>query len=75
MTSLDNIRNISPQDLMALGLQGLAYIRPVKIQSGGVEETVYVVSTADGEEIAVYDEWDVAFAAVRQNGLEPVSVH
>lgn len=67
-----NPRLITRQDLALLGLEDLAYIKTV-IGEGG--EVAYAIHTADGNQVAVVDDRDVAFATVRQNDLEPLSVH
>lgn len=62
---------MSDHDLAALGLQEVAYVKPVVVEGG----TAYAVHAADGTEIAVMADRDIAFAAIRQNDLRPVSVH
>jgi hypothetical protein len=62
---------MSDHDLAALGLQEVAYVKPVFVEGG----TAYAVHAADGTEIAVMADRDIAFAAIRQNDLRPVSVH
>lgn len=62
---------MSDHDLAALGLQEVAYVKAVAIEGG----TAYAVHAADGTEIAVMADRDIAFAAIRQNDLRPVSVH
>jgi hypothetical protein len=62
---------MSDHDLAALGLQEVAYVKPVSVEGN----TAYAVHAADGTEIAVMADRDVAFAAIRQNDLRPVSVH
>ena len=49
----------------------LAYIKAQEIE--GVSG--YAIYLADGEPIGWYEARDVAFAAVAQNGLQPLSVH
>ena len=71
MDMLENLRSLSRQDLAMLGVQDVAYIKSVF--SDGA--TAFAVHAADGTEIAVLADREVAFAAVRQHGLEPVSVH
>ena len=61
----------TPQDLLRLGLANLAYVKP-RLEEG---EIVYAVYAADGSELGTAQERDVAFAAARQQGLEPLSVH
>jgi hypothetical protein len=62
---------MSDHDLAALGLQEVAYVKPVFVEGG----TAYAVHAADGTEIAVMADRDIAFAAIRQNDLRPVSGH
>ena len=57
-------------------------IKPTKKWGWGIDEpvfvegnTAYAVHAADGTEIAVMANRDIAFAAIRQNDLRPVSVH
>ncbi|MCH7943463.1 MAG: DUF1150 family protein [Proteobacteria bacterium] len=56
---------------LALGSMHVAYIKPVTIDGS----TAYAIHAADGQELGVFGERDVAFVAARQNDLEPVSVH
>ena len=62
---------ISTQDLMILGLQEVAYVKPI-VADG---KTAYAVHAADGREVVVMASREVALAAIRQNDLEPLSVH
>jgi len=66
-----NLRHLSSRDLAALGVQDLAFIKTVSIN----DEVGYAIHAADGTQMAVVENRDVAFAAVRQHGLEPLSVH
>jgi hypothetical protein len=63
------------QDFLALGLRDFAYIKPAAIIDGESVETVYEIHTADGAVIGTVETRELAFAAVRQNGLEPMSAH
>ncbi len=63
--------NLTEQDLIMLGIEKLAYVKPVTIKG----DSLFAVHAADGTEIAVIADRDVAYAAVRQHSLEPVSVH
>ena len=71
MNQTEPIAQISTQDLMILGLQEVAYVKPVVVDG----QAVYAVHAADGREVAVMPSRDVALAAIRQNDLEPLSVH
>ena len=62
---------LSTQGLLAWGLEDLAYVRPTVVEG----KTAYMICAADGAEIAAFDDREVAFAACRQNELEPLSVH
>ncbi|RMG09395.1 MAG: DUF1150 family protein [Planctomycetota bacterium] len=73
MTKNDTVLEvISPGDLMALGLQQIAYVKPIK---DGDETTVFAIHAADGTQLAVLPNRDIALAMIRQNDLEPFSVH
>jgi hypothetical protein len=71
MTTTDWMRHLSAHELALLGMQDLAYIKRVVIDRA----SGYAVHAADGTQIAVIAEREVAFATVRQHDLEPVSVH
>jgi hypothetical protein len=62
---------LSPQAFASLGVQDLAYIKPVE-RNG---KTMIAVHAADGTELAVAESRDVAIAFIRQNDLEAVSAH
>jgi len=66
-----NMRQLSARDLAALGVQDVAFVKPITVN----DEVTYSVHAADGTQMALIADRDVAFAAIRQNGLEPVSVH
>lgn len=65
------LRTLSPLALATLGTGHIAYVKPVTVD----EQTAYAVHGADGSPLAMVATRDVAFALVRQNDLEPVSVH
>ncbi len=71
MNSIERIKYMSASELALLGVQDLAYIKRVVVDGA----TGYAVHAADGTEIAVLADRDVAFATVRQHDLEPLSVH
>jgi hypothetical protein len=52
-------------------MQDIAYIKRVVVNDGAG----YAVHAADGTQIAVLADRDIAFATVRQHDLEPLSVH
>lgn len=71
MNIAEKLRHITPQDFAAMGMQQVAYIRPTLVN--GV--TAFAIHAADGTQIGMAPNRDVAFAAVVQNELEPVSLH
>ena len=71
MTGLETIVRLAAQDFKTLGLEQLAYVKPVMMDG----KATYVVYAADGTEIAVMANREIACAAVRQHDLEPLSVH
>jgi len=71
MNKIERIRQMSAQELALFGKQDIAYVRRVVVN----EVSGYAVHAADGTQIAVFSERDVAFATVRQHDLEPLSVH
>jgi len=71
MTSMEALRHLSPKDLGLLGMQDLAFIKTIVVN----DEIGYSIHAADGTQMAIIADRDVAFAAVRQHDLEPVSVH
>jgi len=62
---------MSANDLAMLGMQDIAYVKPVVVEGAAG----YAVHAADGTQMALIANRDLAFAVVRQNEMEPVSVH
>jgi hypothetical protein len=84
--SLHDPRQMSQDDLTALGISDVVYVKPVMSDDvkaadlEGVEGIpdgilLYSVHTADGTPVALLDDRDTAFAAARQYSMEPLSVH
>jgi hypothetical protein len=63
------------QDFLALGLRDFAYIKPLAVGEGEDVRMIFEIHTADGTAVGAVESRELAFAAVRQNGLEPVSAH
>jgi hypothetical protein len=67
---------MSARELALFGMQDIAYIkRAVGNDKPGNDEAGYTVHAADGTQIAIFANRDVALATVRQHDLEPLSVH
>jgi len=62
---------LSAQDFLLLGINDIAYVKKEKRE----DKEVFVIHSADGNTITALSDHDVAFAAVRQNDMEPLSVH
>jgi hypothetical protein len=71
MQFIEGMRQLSARELGMLGMEDLAYIKPV-VQDG-VE--AFAVCAADGTQMAVIPNRNLAFAVVRQHDMEPLSVH
>ncbi len=67
----ENSLPVPPELLAMFGDGTAAYIKRVEVDGG----TAYAIFGADGSQLAVMDDRDVAFAAARQHDLEPFSVH
>jgi len=81
---------VSARELAEMGGKKLVYIRPVPAaqvaehlmdEDGFIpydlteETTLYSIHAADGERIALVGDLDLAFAAARQQEMNPVNVH
>jgi hypothetical protein len=71
MNVTEKLREMSPQDFALIGMQQLAYVKPTVVN--GV--TGFSIHAADGTQIGMAPSRDIAFAAVKQHELEPVSLH
>ena len=69
---IERIRHMSQSDLAALGLQGVAYVRPFRTPDGA---TVFAIHAADGMQLALAATEELALATIRENDLEAVSIH
>jgi hypothetical protein len=58
-------------DFAVFGNGEIAYIRQVSLNG----EDAFAVHSADGLTLAVINDRDLAVAVVRQNELEPLSLH
>jgi hypothetical protein len=52
-------------------MQDVAYIKRITVNDGAA----FAVHAADGTQVALLPDREVAYATVRQHDLEPVSVH
>ena len=66
-----DVRHLSEQQLAALGVSHIAYVKPVIVN--GVAG--FAIHAADGTPMAVAGDRDVAVAAIVQHEMHPLSVH
>jgi hypothetical protein len=71
MTAIERWKQLPVQEFVALGMQNVAYIKPVTVN----DHLAFAIHAADGTPMAVLDDRLIAAAAVRQHDLEPLSVH
>ena len=62
---------LSPEDFAALGIDRVAYV----LERPGRGALRFEIHAADGGTVAEAATRDLAYAAVLQNGMVPVSVH
>ncbi len=68
---ITDIRHISAAQLGQLGMQQIAYVKPVVLNG----EQGFAIHAADGTPMAVAGNREVAIAAVMQHEMVPVQVH
>lgn len=71
MNGVPDLRRISAQDFIQFGLQDIAYIRQVVVN----DTVAFALHAADGTQLGLMPNQEVAAAALRQHELEPLSVH
>ena len=69
--TLVDIRHLSTEQLQALGMAQLAYVKPVRMEG----KDLFAIHAADGTPMAVAAELEVAVAAIRQHEMVPALVH
>lgn len=57
--------------LATVGVGQIAYVKAVTVEGN----ELFAIHAADGEPLAVVENRGLAFSVIRQNDLEPVSVH
>ena len=71
MNEFERIRQMSSRELALFGMQDLAYVKPVVVDGA----SAFAVHAADGTQVTVLPNREVALATIRQHDLEPLSVH
>jgi hypothetical protein len=71
MAVVFDIRHISAEQLAQLGMQQIAYVKPVVVDGAAC----FAIHAADGTPMAIAGGLDVAFAAIMQHEMVPAQVH
>ncbi len=71
MGAMVDIRHISSEQLAQLGLQQIAYVKPVVVNG----TACFAIHAADGTPMAVAGDREVALAAIRQHEMVAAQVH
>lgn len=66
-----DIRNLTPDQLMQLGMSDLAYVKPVMLDG----QTAFAIHAADGSPMAMAADCALAVAAIMQHEMVPALVH
>ncbi len=62
---------MSQHELATLGLEFIAYMKPVVVEG----QPLVAIHSANGEMVGLVPSREAATLAIRENELEPVSVH
>lgn len=71
MIGTDELKHISSREFALLGLNEVAYVKPIVVN----DEVNFAIFSADGTQVAVLPDREVALATIRQHDLEAASVH
>jgi hypothetical protein len=71
VAAIVDIRHISTEQLAQLGLQQIAYVKPVVVNGAAA----FAIHAADGTPMALADNRDVAIAAIQQHEMVATQVH
>ena len=70
-SSTERNPRFSHEDFARLGVNHVAYVKAVEVDG----RQAFAIHAADGTRIKLLADQDLALAAIRQNNLEPLSVH
>jgi len=71
VAAIVDIRHISAEQLAQLGMQQIAYVKPVVVNG----TSAFAIHAADGTPMAIAGDRDVAMAAIRQHEMVAAQVH
>jgi len=66
-----SLKNLSLSDLLAFGLNDVAYLKPATING----QDVFAIHAADGSQLALVASREIGVAAMVEHDLEPVALH
>jgi hypothetical protein len=69
----DLLKSLSQKDFLNIGLNEVAYVRSLNLS--GNPRPVFGVYAADGTQLSVLDNMDMAMATLRHNDLMAVTLH
>jgi len=59
-------KQLDPQDFLALGIEQVAYIRPMKIE----DQSAFAICAADGTTLSVMESYESALGAIHNNDMD-----
>ena len=71
VTGSIDIRHLTDDQLMQLGIADLAYVKPVMLNG----QVAFAIHAADGSPMAMAADCDLAVAAIVQHEMQPALVH
>ena len=80
-TEKNPLKSIAAEALAGLGAPNLVYVREIdpaelfQVEGLPAGLKLFAIHSADGTRVGVVGDRDAAFAAARQNDMDPVSVH
>lgn len=70
MSEIERIRELSPDDMLMLGIKDVAYIKGIDVDG----QTAFGLFAANGKPIVVTADRETAIAAAWKNGLAPLTL-
>ena len=71
MANANDLRHMSAEQLAQLGIQQIAYVKPVVVNGSAC----FAIHAADGTPLAIARDLDVAIAAIVQHEMIPARLH
>jgi hypothetical protein len=71
MVTIEQIRKISTDDLLTLGMREVAYLKDMEVDGN----TAVAIFAANGQQLALLPDRNSAITAAVENGLAPVTLH